>query len=246
MAREDHLWLSFRGVTSTTAGAQVLRLTEPDAAAPKGALVDIPGRDGALWLPDGGSESVEVEALLKLDPDSGRAAAATWLCGSGDLVLSGSPLYRWKAFVAEGVRFVRDSLGPGSLTAEVRFVCGPFRYLAEETALTFTEGAVFDGAGEVPSRPEITVYGSGDINLMVNDCTVLLEDVDEQITLDCEAMMAFRDGVNASGQVTLLSDDYDDDWPSLKPAGQSNGVSWTVDGGAAVTRVVVQPNWRFR
>lgn len=246
MAREENLWLSFRGVTTAEAGVRLLRVTEPDAAAPKGESVDIPGRDGALWLPAGGSEPVEAAALLLLNPGTDRAAVAAWLNGYGDLVLGSDPAYRWKARVAGGVRFERDGYAPGSVTAEVGFSCFPFRYLVAEQPLELTAAAVFDGAGQVPSRPEVTVYGAGDVNLMINGCTVLLEDVDGHITLDCEAMMAFRDGENASGSVTLLSDDFEDEWPSLNPAGQANAVSWSADGGGAVSRVVVRPNWRFR
>ena len=44
MAREDNLWLSFRGFASADVGARVLRVTEPDAAAP----VPVAGRSAEL------------------------------------------------------------------------------------------------------------------------------------------------------------------------------------------------------
>ena len=49
MAREANVWLSFRGVDSEAAGTRGVKLPAPPAAAPRGALVEIPGRDGALW-----------------------------------------------------------------------------------------------------------------------------------------------------------------------------------------------------
>ena len=251
MARENGLWIAFKGMTSAEAGTRVLRVREPEAAAPRGELAEIPGHDGALWLADGGSGSVEASALLLLNAGTGRTAVAEWLSGAGRLVLGDSPDYCWRARVVDGVRFRRDEYGPGSLTAEVTFTCFPFRFQVDEAALEFVEAAVFDGQGSVATRPAITVYGNGDINLMVNDSTVLLEDVDGYITLDCEAMMAFKDGVNVSSQVTLLSDVSDDEWPKLMPAGQYNEINWTDDAGdggghSNVTRVVVQPNWRYR
>lgn len=251
MGRENGLWISFRGVTSEDAGARVLRVDEPAGASPRGGALDIPGRDGSLWLEDGGSGTVEAAVRLRLLPGTDRTAVAEWLSGAGDLVLGDSPAYRWQARVAGGVRFRRDEYGPGSVTAEATFTCFPFRFLVDEAALEFTQAAVFDGQGSVASRPVITVYGSGDINLMVNDCTVLLEDVDDHITLDCEAMMAFKDGENVSSQVTLLSDVTDDEWPKLNPEGQVNAVNWSDDEGdgdtaANVTRVVIRPRWRFR
>ena len=243
MAREDRLWLSFRGTRSEAMGVRVLKLPALPAAAPRGKLAEIAGRDGALWRDDGGSETVALEALMRLGPGATREAVAAWLSGAGDLVLGDSPEFRCRARVLEAVTFARDRFGPGSLTAEVCFTCQPFRCLADEAPLpAITEAAVFPGRGTEKARPEITVHGDGDINLMVNDVTALLEDVDDHITLDCEAMMAFKDGVNASGKVTLLGGDDGDEWPTLRPEGGENRINWTGN----VTKVEVQPHWRWR
>lgn len=241
MAREDNLWLSFAGVRSEAAGVRVLRLPAPPAAAPRGALVEIPGRDGALWQADGGSATVEFKALMKLNAGTTREAVAAWLAGEGRLILSDCPERYYRARILREVAFHRDAYEPGSWSAEAAFTCEPFQYLAGEPALEFEDAAVFPGQGTVFSRPAITVYGSGEINLMVNGATVLLTDVEEPITVDCEIMMGLVNGANASGKLTLLGG-ADDEWPRLLPEGGTNLISWTGD----VSRAVVQPRWRWR
>ena len=81
----------------------------------------------------------------------------------------------------------------------------------------------------------------GEITLMVNDCAAVLSGVEDHITLDCEAMMGLKDGANVSGQVTLLGGG-EDEWPRLKAEGETNAVSWT----GSVSRVEIQPRWRWR
>ena len=241
MARDENLWLSFRGVRSDAAGARVLRLPAPPAAAARGAKVVVPGRDGALWQADGGSEGLELKARLKLNAGSDRESVAAWLSGAGPLVLSFRPTRYYRARIVREVEFRRDDFGPGSWTVEVTFDCQPFQYLLDEAAVELAAPGVFPGQGTAAARPAITVYGSGEITLMVNDCTVLLTDVADAITVDCELMMGLKDGANQSPKITLLGGG-DDGWPELQPGGESNAVSWT--GGA--TRVSIQPRWRWR
>ena len=241
MAREENLWLSYAGVRSEAAGVRVLRLPAPPAAAPRGALVEIPGRDGALWQSDGGSATVELKALMRLNAGVSREDVASWLSGEGRLILSDCPGRCWRARIIKAVSFQRDGYGPGSWSAEATFTCQPFQYLVEEAPLEFADAAVFPGRGTVYSQPAITVYGSGEISLMVNDATVLLTDVEDSITVDCEIMMGLKDGANCSGKLTLLGGG-DDEWPRLLPAGGTNRINWT----GSVSRVAVQPRWRWR
>ena len=86
--------------------------------------------------------------------------------------------------------------------------------------------------GNVYSEPLITVYGSGDIHLTVGSYIVSLEDITDNIALDCRLMEAYRD-------YELMNEHMTGDFPRLRPG--SNVISWTGN----VSRVVIQPRWRY-
>lgn len=256
MARQNALWISFDGQTSSDLGVRVAEITGIPAAEARGKAVEIPGRDGTLWLSDGAYKDI----AIKIDVEVGAShleAAAAWLSGAGALILSVLPEHFYAARVTKGIDLKRGIYAGGVYRGTVEFTCAPFRYLVNEEELTFTTPTTgIRGQGTWTARPVITVYGQGHINLMVNRASVLLSDVDDHITLDCDAMMAFKDGVNMSPGVTIMENsDGEELWPELSP--DLNQISWSTaaaDTGASsaeaaassVARVVVQPNWRWR
>ena len=242
MSRGDDLWFAFAGVESPDMGVRLARLPAIPSAEARGTAVKIPGRDGALWLPEDAFGEVELRLELELGPEAELEAVAAWLAGSGELTLSNMEEYCWRARVSKGIEWAPGFYAGGRYRGTVAFACDPFRYLpGGGPKKTLSSAGLFSGRGTWPARPAITVYGQGDVSLMVNDVTVLLDGVDGHVTLDCEAMMAFVDGDNVSVRVTLVADG--DEWPSLKPAGAGkNRVSWSGD----VDRVEIIPNWRWR
>ena len=239
MSRSDALWIAFKGIKTSDMGVRVTRLPDVPVAEARGQAVEIPGRDGTLWIGDDSFNDIEMKVEMEFRSEADVSAVAAWLTGEGELVLSDMADYGFRARVVRGFDLERGVFAMGTRRAAVWFRCQPFRYQAGSPVMDpMTQPGVFEGRGTWWTAPAITVYGSGDIDLMVNDATVLLKDVDDHICLDCEAMMAFRDGENASPQVTLMSDD--DLWPRLLPG--ENSVSWS----GAVQRVVIEPRWRWR
>ncbi len=82
------------------------------------------------------------------------------------------------------------------------------------------------------SEPVITVYGTGDITLMVGTIIVELEGISGSITLDSELQEAYS---GTTGMNSAMSGEF----PILKPG--MNAISWTGN----VTKVEVKPNWRY-
>mgnify|MGYP000201263401 CR=1 FL=1 len=95
-----------------------------------------------------------------------------------------------------------------------------------------TSGTFINNPGSVYSEPVITVYGSGEITLMVGMTIVELDGITDSITLDTPLMEAYKDTNSMNG---CMSGDF----PTLLPG--QNAVSWTGN----VTKVVIQPNWRY-
>ena len=95
-----------------------------------------------------------------------------------------------------------------------------------------TSGGAITNPGNVFSEPIITVYGSGEITLMVGLYIVELEGISGSITLDTPLMEAY------SG-ASFMNDNMSGDFPTL--ALGMNAVSWS----GTVTKIEVQPNWRY-
>jgi len=92
--------------------------------------------------------------------------------------------------------------------------------------------STINNPGSVYSEPVITVYGTGDITLMVGTVIVELEGITGSITLDSELQEAY------SG-TTSMNSAMSGEFPILKPG--MNAISWTGE----VTKVEVKPNWRY-
>ena len=86
--------------------------------------------------------------------------------------------------------------------------------------------------GSVYSEPLMTVYGSGDITLMVGMTVIELTGISGSIILDSVLKEAYKG-------TTLMNEHMTGDFPVLKPS--MNAISWS----GTVTRVVIQPNWRY-
>ena len=115
----------------------------------------------------------------------------------------------------------------------VNFRCKPFWYQENVPEITLTTSGTFvTNPGSVYSQPVITVYGSGEITLMVGMTIVELDGITDSITLDTPLMEAYQ-GVNS------MNSNMSGDFPTLAPG--ANAVSWTGN----VTKVVIQPNWRY-
>lgn len=258
--RKDALWFSFKGVRSDAMGVHVRVLPDIPVAEERGEEVEIPGRDGVLWVSDDSLKEVELTAVIDVESAASLNSIAAWLSGYGELVLSSLSSYCYHARISSGFTFEQGVYAYGRHRAEVTFIANPYKFEIGNPALPDMHAPTeVAGQGTVYSRPIITIYGNGDVNLAVNDCELLIEDMVDYITIDCDAMMAYKDDENWSPQITLFSMGDVDEWPSLRPEGQNNWIDWydeTPGQGSTedvevvtrnnVTKVVVQPNWRWR
>ena len=115
----------------------------------------------------------------------------------------------------------------------MNFRCKPFWYQENVQPITLTTSGTFiTNPGSVYAEPVITVYGSGEITLMVGMSIVELDGITDSITLDTPLMEAYSGATGMNGNMSR-------DFPTLPPG--KNAISWTGN----VTKVVIQPNWRY-
>lgn len=252
--RKNDLWISFKGVKSTDIGVRVTQIPAIQIAEERGKAVEIPGRDGQLWLSDNSYKAISLRIELEVSSTTNLSEVTAWLSGSGNLILSTLADYYWKARIVKGFDVVSGIFLHGNYRTTVEFICQPFRYQVGDPIMEpITSATIFNGMGTAVAKPIITVNGSGNINLMINRASVLITGIDEYITLDCDAMMAYKGDVNMSPNITIMSED--DEWPALTPG--SNEINWSTaaentgstaaeEANSYVTNVIIQPNWRWR
>ena len=153
-----------------------------------------------------------------------------WLRGAGKLQLAARPGGFYHARVANQIEFSKILRNHENRAFTINFRCQPFWYQENVPEITVTTSGTFiNNPGSVYSEPVITVYGSGEITLMVGMTIVELDGITDSITLDTPLMEAYQG-------VTSMNGCMSGDFPSLLPG--QNAISWTGN----VTKVEVQPN----
>lgn len=241
MPRLDDLWISFGGSLSTDKHLKVLSFPNRIGAAERGEAVEVLGRDGDLWVSDNSRKPILLPFVFRMKRGATRTEVSNWLNGNGILVLSDDPKYFYRARVngdVEFSRFVRN--GEIWDVVNVEFSCFPFKYSLEGTQPLndITEPTFIENPGNVSAKPTITIYGNGNITLMIGRYSILASGVSEYITIDLDAMMAFKNDVNMSTKITIVNDN--DEWPEMLPG--PNTINWTGN----VSKISITPYWRWR
>ncbi len=227
-------WFEWNSVRCTEYGIHVTEQPPITIPSERATFTNVPGRSGSLTTLEG--DDVYDDLLLTAScfiADPARIPAiAAWLRGSGQVMFANRQGGFYHARIINQIPFEKILRGNPHRAFAVNFRCKPFWYHAgvEPINLT-TSGTFITNPGSVFSEPVITVYGSGEVTLMVGMTITELE-IADSITLDTPLMEAY------SGS-TSLNNRMSGDFPTLLPG--QNAVRWTGN----VSRVIIQPNWRY-
>ena len=222
-------WFSWNGVKCTEYGIHVLE--QPPVTRPSERLTftDVPGRSGSLTLLQGDDvyDDLTLTAVCIISDASRIPEICTWLRGSGKIVFANRQGGFYEGRVVNQIPFEKILRGNPHRSFAVNFRCQPLPEITVTTSGTF-----ITNPGSVFSEPVITIYGSGEITLMVGMTIVELDGITDSIRLDTQLMEAYKG-------VTSMNSCMSGEFPTLLPG--SNVISWTGN----VTKVVVLPNWRY-
>lgn len=198
-------------------------------------FIPIEGRDGDLTEDLGTYKDIPIPITFDVDERVNIKEKCRqirkWLIGEikdNALIFNDDRYYLYKVkscVINDGIE--REIRILGKFTAS--FICEPFSYAINglET-LEFTTPITLYHEG-YKSKPIITLYGSGDVQLMVNSNTISVT-VDEYVTINSVLEDAYKG--------TQLSS-IDGEYPVLIEG--ENNISWTGN----ITKVLVVPNWRW-
>ena len=226
-------WFEWNGVRCTQYGIHVLEQPPVTIPSERVAFTDVPGRSGSLTQLEGDDvydDMVLTVTCLIADP-SRIPEIVAWLRGSGTVTCANRQGGFSHARVVNQIPFEKILRGNPHRSFAINFRCKPFWYLSDVEPITLTTSGTFiTNPGSMASEPLITVYGSGEITLMVGMTITELE-IADKITLDTPLMEAYVG-------TTSMNNCMNGDFPLLLPG--KNAVSWSGN----VSKVEIQPNWR--
>lgn len=227
-------WFLWKGQKCTELGIHVSELPPITIPSERATFTNVPGRSGSLTTLEGDDvyDDLLLTATCFISDPSRIPEIAAWLRGSGTVTFANRQGGFYHARIVNQISFEKILRGNPHRSFAVNFRCKPFWYANDVQLITLTTSGTFiTNPGSVFSEPVITVYGSGEVTLMVGMTITELE-VSGSITLDTPLMEAY---VGATSMNNCMSGDF----PTLLPG--QNAVSWT----GSVTKVEVHPNWRY-
>lgn len=237
-------WFDFAGTRSTTHGVYVQDFPPLTLPEERAKFETVPGRSGSLTLLEG--DAVYDDIVLSIDcfvRDLSQLDAITaWLRGSGNLVLGNMPDRYYKARCVNQIELTKLLRGHQHRTFAAVFRCQPYRYQypAPSKITQINSSQYHANPGNIASEPIITVFGSGNINLLVGTSAVLITGLDTgSITLDSDARMAYKPGdltTPMSRYINLIGGK----WPTIPTPGTA--IQWT----GTVSKIEIEPRWRWR
>ena len=225
----------WNGVDCRTKGIHVSELPPITIPLERSKQTNVPGRPGSLTQLEGDDvyDDMILTATCFIADPAQIPTIAAWLKGKGTVTFANRTGGHYNARIANQIPFEKVLRGNPHCSFAVNFRCYPFWYQENVSDVTITtSGDTITNPGSVYSEPLITVYGSGNITLMVGTTIVELTNVSSSIVLDCALKEAYKG-------TTLMNDHMSGDFPVLKPG--LNAVSWSGN----VTRIVIKPNWRY-
>ena len=228
-------WFSWNGKKCTEYGIHVLEQPPITIPAERATFTNVPGRPGSLTTLEGDDvyDDLILTAQCMISDSSNIRTIASYLKGSGKAAFANRPGGFYSARIVNQIPFEKILRGNPHRSFAVNFRCQPFWYPENVPVETLTVStSLLNNPGSVYSEPTITVYGSGEITLMVGTQIVELTDIEDSITLNTSLMEAYKGDLSMNG---CMSGEF----PVLKPG--ANAISWSGN----VTKVEVQPNWRF-
>ena len=178
-------WFSWNGMKCTEHGIHVLEQPPITFPAERATFTNVPGRSGSLTTLEG--DDVYDDLIL---------TAQCMISDPGNIhAIANRPGGFYYARIVNQIPFEKILRGNPHRSFAVNFRCKPFWYQENVSEITVTTSGTFvNNPGSVYSEPVITVYGSGEITLMVGMTIVELDGITDSITLDKKRLPGIRTG----------------------------------------------------
>ena len=238
MKRLEEGWFSFGGISSESMGLRLLEMPKRRKAKKRGNYQTASGRDGDMWDSDGAYEAYDITIKCESGDGYDENNVRAWLNGEHDLIFSDEPNLVYYALIREFVDFASKYQLFDTKLVTISVHVQPFRRMEPPATLEpISEPATITNPGTVYSLPKITIVGNGDFSLSINTQTMFFSDISGGVVLDSELQDAF-----VLDESVLCNDNVSGAFFRLEPG--ANMIGWTVDDGANIESVTIEPRWR--
>lgn len=192
--------------------------------------IEIEGRDGFLTEDLGTYRSIikTVECTVKNLDNIDQICS--WLDGSGEVIFSNQEDRKYKATIINQIEF--NKVIRQFHRFIIQFECQPFASSLNNEILTLTKPKNIINQTLYTSKPIITVYGSGNITLTINNRDIYLKNIAGYVVLDSEMMDCYKDGM-------LMNNNMQGEFPIFQLL--HNTISWKGN----VEKLTIKPNWKY-
>ena len=189
----------------------------------KTSIIEIEGKDGDI-VDNMGYSAYDKDLKIGLFGDYDIDEISNYFSGSGEVIFSNEPDKYYRAEIFEEIDFERLV---NFKTASVKFHTQPYKYLVNEKTSSFniSEGVTqveVNNVGLEPSKPIITLYGTGTVEIKINALGKFQVDIGNEGHLTVDSMLGecYKDTT-----LTLKNRAMGGEFPSFS-AGK-NVISWT-------------------
>lgn len=218
----------YKNICSIDKNIIVNKLPAPERPQADIDKIAVQGRDGFLTVDNGTYQGTVKSCECSLD-NGNIDNISSWLTGSGEVIFSNESDKKYKATIINKIPF--SKIVPTFHTFIIQFECQPYKYSINSNIITLKTAGTILNNGAL-SKPVITMYGTGSIDLSINNNTIHLKNVADYVTIDSELMDCYKDTV-------LKNNDMLGEFPLFQNG--SNYISWT----GTVNRLEINPNWRW-
>ena len=229
--------ITWAGVSSKDLGLIVDQIPSMNRPARKMDVYNVPGRSGDIVVMQDAWENVEQSytiwghgATRNSATDVGYTIAEWLFAPSGYQELSDTfdpDHYRRAYFIGPfDVENTLTRYGKATIT----FRCDPRRFVANVAPITLSATGNVMNPTPFPSKPVITVSGSGNGSITAGGKTLTIAGIYDGMVIDCENMTAYSGDTNLNN---LISGSF-----PIIPSGEQE---ITLTGG--ITSIEVAPNW---
>lgn len=227
----------FNNKKNTDLGIQVVK--RPNIPIPERniELKSLKGRDGSLTRDYKTYNDIKISVSLNFisgenDFINKGAEIANWLYNINDnkLIFSDNDKFYYKVKKIECKDIERSLKVIGKFI--VTFVCGPYKYYIDNNEIEITNSTKINSPMLVAdSEPIISISGSGNVNLIINDKRIVLENVEENLIINSSILECYKEKENLNYKMS-------GEFPILK-----NGEN-TINIEGNIKSIKIKPNWR--
>ena len=217
----------FNDINSIDMGIIVNKLPPISKAERNFEEIEVPGRNGKLFIDNKCYKSFTYQIECTLLPGVDIRKISTWLNGLGKLTTSREKDKYYDVIIRNQIDFVQVYRIFNEFVIE--FEVQPISHSLETKEITLTkESDFYIEQSTYEIKPYVRLYGNGNITLTINNRNVILSNIDNYIELDCELEEAYKDNENCNSKIEC------DEFPEFSVG--KNHVSWV----GTVSKVIIR------